>query len=109
MDINLIEKMLLEITESNMTPEDKIKYTKKILKYFKKTISYYKDMIADSSLASLFIGMGLGTHIMNSEDISYVLYGIGGVTFLTTTIKKKIKYKDIFENKTIIETIKENK
>lgn len=109
MKIDLIEYMLIEISESNMTLEEKKEYIKRILKYMQMNIGYYKDMVVDSSLSSLFVGMGLGTNIMDIEYIPYILYGLGGATIIATAIKRKIKYKDIFENKTIIKTDEENK
>ena len=51
----------------------------------------------DISLGTLIAGMGIGTLVTDSDNLylSFILIGLGATSILTTSIKRKVKYKDV--------------
>jgi len=99
-DEDIIEMLVQRISKTNMPEEEKKLYTKKILKYMKLKIDYYKIMGIDISLGTLFIGMGVGTSVTQNDSpyLPFVFYGLGAASILTTSMKRKIKYKNTMDS-----------
>lgn len=99
-DEEFIESIINRVSSMNLTEEEKKEYIKKILKYIKLKIDYYQMKGMDISLGTIIIGMGIGTTVSEAESsyLPFILGGLGVASILTTSFKRKVKYKDKINN-----------